>query len=347
MTEPEIEQTIELARRASPAQTAGRDQQWRWMVSSRLDRKRNLPRAAVLLAAGGVAAVAVVGWRYLGTPSVSDGSRRPEPASVPPRPDRAPEPRIEQLADGSRIFIEGPSTVLRKRLETGDDVLYELGAGSALFEVAPRRPRTFRVQAGPVAVTVIGTRFEVQRLDKASRISVTDGHVLVSWPGGSKELRAGEEETFPHDASPPPAASIPKTQTTRPRAAPEGPAALFERADRARRQGNPALAAAHLRTIVERHPDAPHAAAASFTLGRLSLESLSQPRESALWFEKARLLAKGEPLAEDALAREVEAWSAAGDRVQARQRAALYQRTYPNGSRLKSVLRLGGLQPGR
>ena len=51
------------------------------------------------------------------------------------------------------------------------------------------------------------------------------------------------------------------------------------------------------------------------------------------------------PLAEDALAREVEAWNAAGDGALARRRAELYRQTYPNGARLKTVLRLGGLDP--
>ena len=344
MTDRDVERTVELARRAAPAQTAGRSQQWRWAVLSRVDRKQRPSRAAVLLAAGGLAAIAAVGWRVLGVgaPPVADGSERTRPAPVTP----LPEPGVEQLHDGSRIFRDGPSTVLLKRLETSDQVRYALESGTARFEVAPQRSRTFLVVAGPVVVRVVGTRFQVQRLDAVSRVSVTEGHVLVSWSGGARDLRAGEQGTFPPEpASSPSPASVPKAPTARPAATEAGPAALFERADRARRDGNPALAMAPLRTIVDRYPDDPRAAAAAFTLGRLSLDGRKQPRPAAVWFEKARLLAKGMPLAEDALAREVEAWNAAGDGALARRRAELYRQTYPNGARLKTVLRLGGLDP--
>ena len=342
MTDRDVERTVELARRAAPAQTAGRSQQWRWAVLSRVDRKQRPSRAAVLLAAGGLAAIAAVGWKVLGQAPVADGSERTMPAPVTP----LPEPGVEQLRDGFRIFRDGPSTVLLKRLETSDEVRYELASGTARFEVAPQRSRTFVVQAGRVAVKVVGTRFQVQRLDAVSRVSVTEGHVLVSWSGGSRDLRAGEQGTFPPEpASSPSPASVPKAPTTRAPVTDAGPAALFERADRARREGNPGLAVAPLRTIVDRYPDDPRAAAAAFTLGRLSLDGRKQPRPAAVWFEKARLLAKGMPLAEDALAREVEAWNAAGDGALARRRAELYRQTYPNGSRLKTVLRLGGLDP--
>ena len=52
MTDRDVERTVELARRAAPAQTAGRSQQWRWAVLSRVDRKQRPSRAAVLLTAG-------------------------------------------------------------------------------------------------------------------------------------------------------------------------------------------------------------------------------------------------------------------------------------------------------
>jgi transmembrane sensor len=344
MTEPPVDPTVELARDAMPARTAGRSQQWRWAILSRVDRKGQVPRAAIIAAAG-VAAIAVAGWRFLGAPSIADEAGHARPAPVTPPASSRPAPRVRQLADGSRIVLDGPDAVLHDRVETAEEVRFELESGTAHFEVAPQRSRTFQVQAGPIVVKVIGTRFEVQRLGPVSRVSVAEGHVLVTWAGGSRDLRAGDEGTFPADSAQPAAAPAAKTTTTRPASTEAGPAALFERADRARREGKPELAVGPLRTIVERHPEDPHAAMAAFTLGRLSLDSLNQPRQSAAWFEKARALATGRPLAEDALAREVEAWRAAGDSVLARRRAELYRQTYPQGSRLKNVLRLGGLDP--
>jgi TolA-binding protein len=119
---------------------------------------------------------------------------------------------------------------------------------------------------------------------------------------------------------------------------------LFAYADRARKAGKPELAVTHLRTVLDRFPADPHAQVAAFTLGRLLFEALREPRQAAASFEQARLLAKGAPLAEDALAREVDAWAAAGEPAQARRRAELYRRLHPNGSRLAAVLRAGGLE---
>jgi transmembrane sensor len=118
---------------------------------------------------------------------------------------------------------------------------------------------------------------------------------------------------------------------------------LFAHADRARKAGRPQEAVAHLRMLIDRFPNDPHAQVAAFTIGRLLLESLGQPRQAAASFEQARVLARGAPVAEDALAREVEAWAAAGEPVFARRRAELYRQLYPHGSRLGAVLRVGGL----
>jgi transmembrane sensor len=95
--------------------------------------------------------------------------------------------------------------------------------------------------------------------------------------------------------------------------------------------------------LIDRFPDDPHAPVAAFTIGRLLLESLGQPRQAAASFERARVLANGAPLAEDALAREVEAWASAGEPALAHRRAELYRQLYPNGARRGAVMRVGGL----
>ena len=48
-------------------------------------------------------------------------------------------------------------------------------------------------------------------------------------------------------------------------------------------------------------------------------------------------------MAQDALAREVESWSRAGEATLARERAEAYVSLYPKGRRLGAVRRLGGL----
>ena len=288
--------------------------------------------------------LAIVGWRALGTGSDIDMAAS-GPSLSPARHASDADGQIV-LADGSRVVPDGPTTVLDKAIESDADILFELEAGGAHFEVARRPSRTFRVHAGPVTVQVIGTRFQVRRQDDHSTVSVTEGRVLVSWWGGSRELGAGEAGTFPpQPAGAPAAADAPAAPapTTRRRAPDPRPDVLFAHADRARKAGKPDVAVAHLRTLIDRFPADPHAPVAAFTIGRLLLESLGQPRQAAASFERARVLANGAPVAEDALAREVEAWASAGERALAHRRAELYRQLYPNGSRLDAVMRVGGL----
>jgi transmembrane sensor len=339
----DLERTLEAARRAGPALTASRIQTWRWAVSSRLDGRRRSRNPALLAAGAAAAVIAIVGWRQWAPGSDVVAPAPPDQAASGP----SLPPTQTVLADGSRVVPDGPTTVLEKAIESDADVLYELKTGGALFEVARRPSRTFRVHAGPVTLQVIGTRFQVQRLTHQSRISVREGRVLVSWWGGSRELGAGEAGTFPPEPAPAiaaPAAPAAPAPTTRRRAPDPGPDVLFAHADRARKAGKPEAAVAHLRTLIDRFPADPHTPVAAFTIGRLLLESLGQPRQAAASFEQARVAANGAPVAEDALAREVEAWAAAGERAQARRRAELYRQLYPNGSRLNAVLRVGGLE---
>lgn len=119
--------------------------------------------------------------------------------------------------------------------------------------------------------------------------------------------------------------------------------ALLDAADAARLSGHPQAAVMYLRKVVENHRQSPVAPLAAFTLGRVLLERLGQPSEAADAFATARQLAPGGSLAQDALAREVEAWSKAGRPDDAYRRAQQYVETYPKGRRLRAVQLYGGL----
>jgi transmembrane sensor len=114
--------------------------------------------------------------------------------------------------------------------------------------------------------------------------------------------------------------------------------------DVARLSGHPAAAVTWLARAAALHPGDPRAPLAAFTLGRVHLEDLGAPRDAAQAFARARELAPDGPLAEDALAREVEAWSRAGETETARARAEAYVRRYPEGHRVHAVRRFGGLE---
>jgi transmembrane sensor len=122
------------------------------------------------------------------------------------------------------------------------------------------------------------------------------------------------------------------------------PGDLLLAADVARLGGQPERAVAWLERVVRAHASDSRAALAAFTLGRTLMDQLGRPREAAIAFAEARKLGKGGALAEDALAREVEGWSRAGEATLARQRALEYVERYPKGRRRAAVKRLGELE---
>jgi transmembrane sensor len=121
------------------------------------------------------------------------------------------------------------------------------------------------------------------------------------------------------------------------------PAELLLAADVARLSRHPDQALAPLRRVLEAHAKDPRAPLAAFTLGRVLLDDLGRPKEAAAAFERARGLAPEAPLAEDALAREVEALSRAQS-PEAKARADLFVQRYPSSPRLRAVRHFGGLK---
>jgi transmembrane sensor len=142
----------------------------------------------------------------------------------------------------------------------------------------------------------------------------------------------------PPNLTPPAIAPAPPTAKLSPAAA-----ELLAAADAARGEGRLDEAVTLLRRTIDEHGGDPRAPLAAFTLGRLLLTELGRPAEAAAAFARARALAPDGPLAEDALAREVEAWSQAHDPARARARAEEYVRRFPAGRRLDSVRASSGL----
>ena len=122
------------------------------------------------------------------------------------------------------------------------------------------------------------------------------------------------------------------------------PEELMLAADVARWSHHPAEAVPYLERVVREHTTDPRSQLAAFTLGRVLLDELGRPREAANAFARARALDAHGPLAGDALAREVEAWSRAGDGANALARAEDYLARYPNGPHTASVRRFGRLE---
>lgn len=121
-------------------------------------------------------------------------------------------------------------------------------------------------------------------------------------------------------------------------------AELMDAADAARLSGHPESAVQYLERVVSKHRQSPVAPLAAFTLGRVYLDKLGQPDRAAHAFEFARKLAPGGSLAQDALAREVEALSKGGNAQKAYVRAQEYLERYPNGRRVRAVQLYGGME---
>ncbi len=305
----------------------------------RKKRRRAVVRAGVVVAALlAVAAAGVVSLR-----------RQPEVVAVAPEPELLVQP------------VDAVAKV------TGD----ELQSGRVRVKVAKASKRKFR--AGVVEIEASGARFLMERTD-AVWVRVEEGEAIVRWPGGEAVLREGGEGWYPPAAeepvdsetvaAPSPASPVKRVKPSAWRRLAEAgdfsaaydelhkshapvrdePAELLLSADVARLSHHPGDAVAPLQQVLKRHGSDPRAPLAAFTLGRVLLDELGRPGEAAAAFAKARAIAPQGPLADDALAREVEARSRAGDTAKARALAEDYLRRLPNGPRARLVKHHGGLE---
>jgi transmembrane sensor len=118
---------------------------------------------------------------------------------------------------------------------------------------------------------------------------------------------------------------------------------LLLAADAARLSGHATQALPYLRKVVEVHDRDPRAPLAAFTLGSVLMHQLGRPREAEAAYARARALSPGGSLAQDALARQVEAAHRAGDTARAGELALEYIERYPDGRRVQAVRRFGNL----
>ena len=104
------------------------------------------------------------------------------------------ETRTLTLADGSRVTLAPESALKIAYTPAGRDL--RLLAGRAFFEVAAHAGRPFRVTAGAVNVTVLGTGFSMRRNDEGIGVAVQHGQVRVAHnsalPRVAEDLGVGE-----------------------------------------------------------------------------------------------------------------------------------------------------------
>jgi transmembrane sensor len=350
-----------------PDWTPEREARLRNAVALGLKRRRS--RRAALGVVGG-AAILLLGI-FLGRRQVTVT-----------RTAAAPEaPVLVRMVDGSVVTARSTDARVESVAIGPQAVTLQLDKGSARFTVTPNPERPFRVLAGDVTVSVLGTVFDVTIEASGVRVGVERGRVRVTSPLDEQDLSAGQTAFFtsaPIAVPPTPSSKIavvspeslePVARSTGnappswralaqdgsygpafarlgaegPNAVRDTPEDLLLAADVARLGGHPERAVAFLERVIKGHPFDSRAPLAAFTLGRTLLEQLGQPRQAARAFATARQLDRAGALAQDALAREVEAWSRAGEAEKARERATDYVKRYPDGRRVSAVRRLGGL----
>jgi transmembrane sensor len=350
-----------------PAWSPARESRLRHAVARGLTRQHRR-RAAMVAVLG--AAILVLGI-FLGRRQASVARHATPEAPV-----------LARLVDGSAVIARSPDARVESIAVGPEAATFQLDRGSARFDVAPNPERPFRVLAAGVTITVLGTVFDVSLEPAGVHVSVVRGRVRVTSKDSDRVLGAGESGLFAgaevaaQDASPVAVAPASAPSATRervkepavspswralahegsyaqavtrlmaegPNAVRDTPEDLLLAADVARLGGHPERAVAPLERVVSGFPFDSRAPLAAFTLGRTLLEQLGRPRPAARAFATARQLDRAGALTQDALAREVEAWSRAGEGDKAHERALDYLKRYPKGRRASAVRRLGAVE---
>jgi transmembrane sensor len=123
------------------------------------------------------------------------------------------EQRLVRLADGSGLRLD-TDTKLAVAFRDGERRV-QLLRGQAFFEVAHDPARPFIVDAGPMRVRALGTRFDVRRDGADATVTLVEGSVQVRSLGaasGAWTLKPGERVAL--DRTPPRATTADVAQAT-------------------------------------------------------------------------------------------------------------------------------------
>jgi transmembrane sensor len=272
-----------------------------------------------------------------------------------------------KLDDGSEVALAA-HTLVKVTENRPSNVALALEHGRVDCDITPRPGRQFAVLAGGVEVRVTGTRFSVElAAERRVEVEVTHGSVEVSVRGAAapKRLAAGErwsidlDPALAREAAPkaseapeppnaPSTVEAPSSVAPRPSAAPVrdpvsvGPRELFDLGNAARRAGDAAGAARAYEQLLEQHPRDARAGLAAFELGRLRMDRLGDVHGAIQALQRAVALAPGAGFREDAMARLVDAYSAAGAMERCRSARSAYLESYPSGVRAAAVARRCG-----
>lgn len=268
-----------------------------------------------------------------------------------------PNPLKHRLVDRSIISRRDPSSQYEVLEDTSEGSVLRLTAGTIDIDrsAASSAAGQMVVLSHEVRIIVYAPALWASHSARATIVSPLRGHLEVHIAGAVEKVAAGEQAEFPiagvpdptpgpSDATEAEAVAAPRSIKASREPAKQGPGGIADRvkdlmlaADAARMSGHPEDALAPLNRVLRGHSSDPQAPLAAFTLGKILLDELGKPAAAVRAFRTAYRLGPEGALAEDALAREVEALSRAGEMGKARTRAREYLEHYPRGHRSKSV----------
>jgi transmembrane sensor len=373
MTEPtpELQDALQhVAAQWDDARTASS------LLGAQRKRAARRTRSRVIAASAAVCVLAALGYFALGSGlhqpvaegwrprlELADGSRafvRDEQSQVVVA-RVAPGLTELQLLHGSARFDVTHDPARRFRVYAGDVVVQVLGTA---FEITRA--------TGSTHVAVTRGRVAVSWPGGSTELAAGEARWFSGGTNASAALPPAATQAEPAAPSEPAAERAARADAGRPARAKEAPSwrqhaeqgdfkrafallsderapvaddveELLLAADAARLSGHASEALPYLRKVVDVHTDDPRAPLAAFTLGSVLMNQLGRPREAESAYSKARSLAPRGSLAQDALARQVEAAHRAGDPARAHTLALEYLQRHPDGRRVEAVRRFGGL----
>ena len=373
MDEHDLPSSPELLAVREASWNAGRSRAALAGVHARVRRARTVRRASGALALCACAALAFALWPRASAPVAMKPAPAPQSSMPHAAPALAPvqDGRVLRFADASTVKLLDDSAEVEVLVATAERVEVALQRGQAAFAVSARPTRVFVVRVASLALEVVGTAYRVEREPTRVLVSVEQGRVQVTGPEERRLLVAKESAWFsleqaPAGASPretrePPGHHVARSSTReafleharhqryanalevireRPSVVHDDPEDLMLAADAARLSGHAAEAVPYLQRVAEQHARDARAPLAAFTMGRIYLFELDRPLEARKAFALTRKMSADGALAEDALAREVEAAARAGLASEARKLAQEYLDRYPQGRRRSQVAKV-------
>jgi transmembrane sensor len=356
------------------------DAAWRELSLRRVRdeaKRRHAKRMAGPLLAAAAFALAIVGWRVL-TPSnaASSSPVAAQEAAVEPvvlgdgtdvRLDKGARLEVREREFG-RVVVAVKTGLARFRVRHDPERVFRVHAGDVEVEDIGT---TFDVENkdGSVRVAVtegsVMVSFPRAEGDPRGKVLLKAGEsgVYPAIARGAEPSERGSAEGPAPTSSSADAANQPREASAGWRELARGgkhrrayevlapgefrdvrdePGDLLLASDVARLSHHSKEAAGLLRRLLAGHSRDPRAPSAAFTLGWVLMNELGRPGEAAAAFARAEALAPRGNLAEDAVARAVEAWVRAGELARARAEVERYRKSYPQGRHLGMLDRLIG-----